>query len=87
MRRFWLAIGVALGALIVWSLHHEARKALAKANRDPREALRESVKYDQMEWAMRSAIDGIDYLDPDWWESEIEKWQNVPDDYDGEELD
>lgn len=62
MRRIWLSLGFALGALFVWALTAKKRHAgerwerFAKAEQQSMDAMR-------MDLAVEGAIDGVDYLD------------------------
>ena len=87
MRRVWLLIGMVLGALIVWSFGHKARKEWKKSQRDPREVLHEVIERDKLKLAMEGAIYGFDFSNPDWWDKELDQYKDLPDDYDEDEED
>ena len=82
MRRLYIIVGVLLGALIAWSFGHEGRK-LVEQERQRKEAFRRSLKRNQIEWAIKSALDGNDYLSEEWWEQELAQYKDMPeeDDY------
>ncbi len=76
MRRFWLALGVSLGALIMWSLTHDARRLWRREE----ERRRRMAAYDRevyLSLARKSAIDGVDYLDDAYWEQELAQYKDV----------
>jgi len=81
LRKLYILLGFALGALFVWSLTHNARKTHAE-----KEARRKKyapvAAHFHRELEMQSAIDGVDYTSDEYWEQELaqykdkfEKWE------------
>ena len=75
IKKIYFLIGMAVGAVIVWAFTHEARKLLEHERRVS-DDLASLAKEAQINLATAGAIDGKDYLDDEYWEQELKRWQD-----------
>ncbi len=76
MRRLWLPLGFALGALFVYALTHEARK-LFRLTEEQNKKMAAFRKETRLALARKGAIHGVDYLSDTFIEEELEKYKDV----------
>ncbi len=86
MRRLWLPLGFALGALFVYALTHEARK-LFRLNREVDRKMAAFRKESRLALARQGAIDGVDYLSDEYWEQELAQYKDMHDAWDRGDFD
>lgn len=86
MRRLWFALGISMGALLVWSLLHKERK-MAKREKERQEALMPLRNKMRMEMIIEGIEQGIDFTDEAWWEQELAQYADADLSYDSLEDD
>ena len=72
IRKLSFLLGATVGALIVWAFTHEARKVFER-EKEVRRKLAPYAKASQRRLAMKSAIDGVDYMDEAHWREELKE--------------
>ena len=75
MRRLWFLLGIALGALMMWSWLSEDRK-LATRTRRYNEKMASHRTAGRIDLAVEGMEQGIDYSDDDWWEEELSQYKD-----------
>jgi len=76
LKKVYMVLGFALGALFVWSLTHKARQTHAEKEEQDRKFAPLAAR-SRRRLAMKGAIDGVDYNSPDYWEQELAQYQDT----------